>query len=1681
MNPLDEVPISGCGQYNWDSELPTEEEAAQTTGPLETRLSAALWKTKIQAVREFQDLPGNAAAEHLPAALNLLKDANLSVSEAALQAVLAISKDRVDLLQPYLESVLTWVTEKGATSSKAGIKAAACELVLELYEKLTEVGVVLAGLRSALEHKNQRVQAAAVSLLAAILRSFGCTQYPLVEVAAAAGRLAGSTVPQVRAEAVAFLEEAHRWNPSAVLPLLDSLKKSQSDELRTTFQAQLSPAAPLRFPKRPISTSQPGLSVRPMERPPAKDIFDKYDEEWVEGVTAMEKWTLKKEALEELNREIETGPLAERSPSALVTLVKRALKDSNLHVNLQAVRLAGLLAKGQGSYFDPFARQLLPALLLKLRDKKLAAEVQTTLHRFSSFLKLPTMAEDFAVVFNDKQATAKVQLLELIGKEVSALLDREARAVWACYAATLKTLLEDTSEDVRKAAVTLTASVLGKLGEAIGPALTGLPAIKVKEVQEAAGLKPTEPIVVAKPSEVRLKPTTATTVAKKLPAPSVSESIETSAVPDESVTEQMAALLPEDMRRGLESAAWKEKQSGFQALATWLRENREIAQGQVGSVVRYIALKCKGWKENNLNVLKAALDTIEVLCTDFSLDWRTTESILTHAVLSKLGDSKLTEVLTRISQLLCEKAGPRKVATVLTRDFPDSPKPKQVAETCDLLLHLLDDFGPNRIEANNLLAYSKKLLGETNPVVRKAGHALVLGVYRHTGENVVAQLGGLSKHIVDAVTEDLKKVEVATGATYREVSGEEQAKVPDRANITGKITRTLLAKMNSADWKERKEALDALEAILAEARSGIAASGLSDFVQMVRLRLADSNKMLQRGYLALTARLADLLGPEGRAYSKSLLTAVLTCLTDKQPQTRTLAIQTVEKWSKVAETDTVVSLCGQALAQDNAELRLELLQWLVSFKEQLRKGSLQVLVGPILACLQDRVLAIRNAAELVLAEITDYLPGEALESALADLKPTIVTTLQPILNKYRKAEPKKAAMKPVPRLEDKRNAFTPLPLTTWLTQAYEEKLASFTSEATAVLPLDSASRFINLSGGLTAAAGAVKHLVRTTGTYSYHSLILKWLHLLWTQRIMLDIPLLRQVLEPLIGLYTETHSNLMDVDVSILAPFLAIDTQPSDTSVLESLIEALNRVCASCTLFNQVVSSLLVEIHTGYQGVGWARPLALKAAQTVQPGLDSRALAGLYEVAPTIGREIIQITYAVTGERFWSLFGSLKDGERAVFMQILNPGRSPVALKPRKSVTFALPSTALPSPILDILTTMQEGSLSDKVDALTSLGQIVAHPESTDFPLLLSQLSALIQAFDSLFKGLYKAQTLPLTFAKFAGRILIKVCGEQRLAAALSMADLGVLIELFLKGLLHEQVQAANISPEGLGNVLNLSLVILMENSNPTSMYQALFHQIRRYSVELAQTRMVATLVKCVLKLTKALEALLPRLDVGQLLLGMYELLETVPRPASFSGDDSIAKTIKTVLCELVRLRKAALWEDYSAIKSRILEDRNIARWIGTFMSSQGIEAGSVYQRVRSPLKARRNSNDSLNSLFDRIKSDEQYPEAIKELQEYLQKHPECDLSELTQACGEELAKRVAADIQPKPRTEPEHRGESSALRNRMDLIKARFGLQSIQSSLEGAENQVSGTPKTSMFSLKQKWENLKASKSILP
>jgi hypothetical protein len=64
-----------------------------------------------------------------------------------------------------------------------------------------------------------------------------------------------------------------------------------------------------------------------------------------------------------------------------------------------------------------------------------------------------------------------------------------------------------------------------------------------------------------------------------------------------------------------------------------------------------------------------------------------------------------------------------------------------------------------------------------------------------------------------------------------------------------------------------------------------------------------------------------------------------------------------------------MTLSPTYLAQDNPELRTELLTWVIAHKNKIDRAEPKVIFVPLISCLQDKTKAIRVMAEEVFAEV----------------------------------------------------------------------------------------------------------------------------------------------------------------------------------------------------------------------------------------------------------------------------------------------------------------------------------------------------------------------------------------------------------------------------------------------------------------------------------------------------------------------------------------------------------------------------------------------------------------------------------------------------------------------------------------------------------------------------------------
>lgn len=138
------------------------------------------------------------------------------------------------------------------------------------------------------------------------------------------------------------------------------------------------------------------------------------------------------------------------------------------------------------------------------------------------------------------------------------------------------------------------------------------------------------------------------------------------------------------------------------------------------------------------------------------------------------------------------------------------------------------------------------------------------------------------------------------------------------------------------------------------------------------------------------------------------------------------------------------------------------------------------------------------------------------------------------------------------------------------------------------------------------------------------------------------------------------------------------------------------------------------------------------------------------------------------------------------------------------------------------------------------------------------------------------------------------------------------LIDQLLMQLLDEKLP--RLEDGMLLKALNTLMLRILENSNRTHTYTSLlsllaescavdYEQLSNESSRQTHKKYMELVVKCLLKLTKALSATIDRIDIDILLMDLHEFLTNNPPTQFKKRDDMPLRTIKTILNELVKVK----------------------------------------------------------------------------------------------------------------------------------------------------------------------------------
>lgn len=988
---LEDMPIHSRGTYQLAGELQEEALEVEEIGPLHTRMVSKNWKTRSKAYQEILEeiKTQRNFAIYADKITKFLNDPNPNPQEKALEILKFYIDSDMTSLQSYCENIVKVLIEKHISGPRNVIKEQSKDLLSKIF--ILDKEKIIQELSKYCDHKNIKYQAAAISGLSHLITTVGLKEFDFKFVMKNMEKAADNTNLSIRSEALNFYKELYKILKDGINPYIANLKKSQQEELTKAFST-------IQVVEEP--------DVNPYEFLDFKDIFTEFNERWADNVLALEKWSDKKLALEDVNKAADFPKLAEKSSGHLIGMVKRLLNDSNIHVVSQAIKLLGLLAKGQRKYFESYSKMMLPVLLSKFRDKKplIIQETHTTLDNFSFSLSSDSMIPSIDHAMQDKTVSVKQNTLIWLQKLIlSNQFNEDSRKQVVNI---LKVAIDDSTESIRESTYELLKILIEKHPGLID-CLSGIAENKLKKIKNSkTKTEIPEKSVKNSPKahKTPLKIKNSPRETKKMDIDQPGKPLPKKQIPNEEpdlngeIAEE--GIIPNEIYTKLIEKAWKTKETGLQLLKEYITHN--IPPQMLIKIHIIIVHVLGGFKENNPNLIREGLECLKKIYGLCMVPDEVGSGIISSAALDKLAENKVADLYKQCVLAICEILSPDVVTKKIIANLQSVTKPKTLSESLEFLGIITKEFGPSYVSFKTLADYGKVSLGNTNPLIKKSAVSLIRTLLLFKGEAIFDMLDGVKDSIISSLKDDYKKMDLTSmPKEFRKlkclIQNPQTNDIVKKANISNLITSSLIASLSDNNWKVRKETLEKIETII---KKSIAPTGLADLVRQLKNRLLDANKTIVKLALTVIGKIAEGLGSECLGFSKIIIPTVLGNLADKQNILRQEAKCALDKWGKNAGYEHIINLSGSVLCQESPEIRQELLVLIINNRESLRKSDIKSLLPGIISCLQDKASVIRTQSEMILGDIIEISGYETVAPFLKDLKPAILQSIQAICNKY---------------------------------------------------------------------------------------------------------------------------------------------------------------------------------------------------------------------------------------------------------------------------------------------------------------------------------------------------------------------------------------------------------------------------------------------------------------------------------------------------------------------------------------------------------------------------------------------------------------------------------------------------------------------------------------------------------
>lgn len=364
-----------------------------------------------------------------------------------------------------------------------------------------------------MSHKQPKVIAATLDALTQIYHAYGCKTIEPKSVLKLLPKVYGHADKNVRAKAQDLTVEFYRWLKDAMKPLFwNDLKPVQQQDLDRLFEKVKDEPPPkqerlLRSQQaaKEAAAAAPGggededeeeedgaIDLEPEFE--AVDVFAKIPKDFNERLGSS-KWKDRKEVLEETQKALDTPRIAEGPFDDLVRGFAKSMKDANVAVVITAANCVELLAKGLKKSFNKYRKDIMNAMMERLKEKK-----QTVTDSLGGALDAAFASSSFADCLEEileflkhKNPQVKLESTRFLVRCLKNTREAPSPAEAKTLAEASTKLLTESQEVQRSAGAEALGTLWKIMGDRIMNAhLDGLDDIrknKIKEFYEAAEVK----------------------------------------------------------------------------------------------------------------------------------------------------------------------------------------------------------------------------------------------------------------------------------------------------------------------------------------------------------------------------------------------------------------------------------------------------------------------------------------------------------------------------------------------------------------------------------------------------------------------------------------------------------------------------------------------------------------------------------------------------------------------------------------------------------------------------------------------------------------------------------------------------------------------------------------------------------------------------------------------------------------------------------------------------------------------------------------------------------------------------------------------------------------------------------------------------------------------------------------